>query len=396
MEIFNYLNSDHPANWNIKRLIFWQTNWKMAFFTRFFAVVVLLISVGWYVYVPYSPIQVAKFLRTSFEAIQELRTIPQDHIEDFFNAYNYLEKMDTGITTPEEKKAVHDYYRVLHRILAVGVVMEIMLVPPVIDRKKSALINLDLWMERMMDKLQVKPGMKLLDTGCGRGLIAKNFVDWRNASVVGINIDETQVEFGNKLAKEYKGDKLKFITRDYNLPFDFLEPNSMDGHYCAQACMFVDNKTEFMRNSARVLKKGARFYGLEYVYLLPGEGIDPKSPGYDPKNQTLKQLVQHASTILGTSMPGPIQAWKEGFEKNGFKIIYAGHPTPINSVVLLQDINDTYEPLQHIISFLGRYNLISERMVKLFERLRMYWDSLLKMMQMELATPTYEFIAEKM
>jgi sterol 24-C-methyltransferase len=274
--------------------------------------------------------------------------------------------------------------------------MEIMLLPPVLDRKKSALVNLDLWMNRMMDKLNVKVGGKVLDMGCGRGLIAKNFVDWRNVSVTGINIDETQVEFATRMTKDYPKDKIKFITRDYNLPFDFLEPNSLDGGYCAQACMFVDNKTEFMKNLGRVLKKGGRFYGLEYVYLLPGETIDPKSPGFDPNNQTQRHLVQLSSTILGTSMPGPIKAWTDGFQKNGFKIIYVGHPTPINSVVLLQDINDTYEPLQHLISFLGKFGLMSERFVKLFERLRMYWESLIKMMYLEYATPTYELIAEKL
>jgi len=274
--------------------------------------------------------------------------------------------------------------------------MEIMLLPPVLDRKKSALINLDLWMNRMMDKLNIKPGGRALDTGCGRGLIAKNFVDWRNISVVGINIDETQIEFATKMIKDYPKDKIKFITRDYNLPFDFLEPESIDGHYCAQACMFVDNKTEFMKHSAKVLKKGGRFYGLEYVYMLPGETIDPKSPGYDPKNAAQQKLVQLSSTILGTSMPGPIKAWTDAFKLNGFKIIYAGHPTPINSVVLLQDINDTYEPLQHVVSFLGRFGLMPERFVKLFERLRMYWESLLKMMHNEYATPTYELIAEKL
>ena len=50
-------------------------------------------------------------------------------------------------------------FRVLNVILTAGVVMEIMLVPPVIDRKQGVLANLDLWQRRMTDRLLVKSGL---------------------------------------------------------------------------------------------------------------------------------------------------------------------------------------------------------------------------------------------
>lgn len=53
--------------------------------------------------------------------------------------------MPVGGPTAEDKKAVADYYRVLNIVLTAGVVMEIMLLPPVIDRKQGVLANLDLW-----------------------------------------------------------------------------------------------------------------------------------------------------------------------------------------------------------------------------------------------------------
>ena len=45
--------------------------------------------------------------------------------------------MPVGMPRADDYKAVHDYYRVLNVILTAGVVMEIMLVPPVIDRKQG-------------------------------------------------------------------------------------------------------------------------------------------------------------------------------------------------------------------------------------------------------------------
>ena len=63
-------------------------------------------------------------------------------------------------------------------------------------------------------------------------------------------------------------------------------------------------KTSFLLNSARVLKKGARFYSLEWVQL----------PNYDPSNATHRDLLQRSSTILGTSMPCPISTWTDALE----------------------------------------------------------------------------------
>ena len=40
----------------------------------------------------------------------------------------------------------------------------------------------------------------MLDTGSGRGLIALNAATWANASVVGVNIDKTQIAHARRLA----------------------------------------------------------------------------------------------------------------------------------------------------------------------------------------------------
>ena len=53
---------------------------------------------------------------------------------------------------------------------------------------------------RMTDRLLVKPGDRLLDTGSGRGIIALNVATWTNSSVVGVNSDETQNEHARRLA----------------------------------------------------------------------------------------------------------------------------------------------------------------------------------------------------
>ena len=60
----------------------------------------------------------------------------------------------------------------------------------------------------------LNPGDRLLDTGCGRGLIAMNVASWYNTSVVGVNIDETQVAHAKRLAFDaHMENRLQFIQQ---------------------------------------------------------------------------------------------------------------------------------------------------------------------------------------
>lgn len=52
--------------------------------------------------------------------------------------------------------------------------------------------------QAMADRLDLGPGSKVLDVGCGRGLVAHHMASYSGAHVTGINIDHSQV----KMAKE--------------------------------------------------------------------------------------------------------------------------------------------------------------------------------------------------
>ena len=89
---------------------------------------------------------------------------------------------------------------------------------------QGILANLDLWQRRMVDRLLVKPGDRLLDTGSGLGIIALNVATWTNASVVGVNSDKTQIEHAERLAF-YAGmyDRLKYHHQGLCIALDTVE-----------------------------------------------------------------------------------------------------------------------------------------------------------------------------
>ena len=73
-------------------------------------------------------------------------------------------------------------------------------------------------MELIAQKLKLKPGMKVLDIGCGWGGLRRYLAKYHGVSVTGVTISKNQVKF----AKEFcKGFDVEFVLSDYkDIPGD--------------------------------------------------------------------------------------------------------------------------------------------------------------------------------
>eukprot|EP00178_Gracilaria_changii_P006693 TRINITY_DN21730_c0_g1_i1.p1 TRINITY_DN21730_c0_g1~~TRINITY_DN21730_c0_g1_i1.p1 ORF type:complete len:460 (+),score=78.57 TRINITY_DN21730_c0_g1_i1:106-1380(+) len=71
-------------------------------------------------------------------------------------------------------------------------------------------------LNRMCTKLQVKPGMTLLDIGCGWGTLCRHATKHFGAVSTGVSLARTQVEWGNReAAKQGIDDSCKLEVMDY-------------------------------------------------------------------------------------------------------------------------------------------------------------------------------------
>ncbi|MCB9589798.1 MAG: class I SAM-dependent methyltransferase [Polyangiaceae bacterium] len=90
-------------------------------------------------------------------------------------------------------------------------------------------------MNLVAKKLQLKPGERLLDIGCGWGTLARHTAKYFGTDSTGVTIAERQTEFGNKRIKDWGLEKqARILCKDYrdipNQKFDKIVSLEMVEH----------------------------------------------------------------------------------------------------------------------------------------------------------------------
>ncbi|XP_028797558.1 24-methylenesterol C-methyltransferase 2-like [Neltuma alba] len=118
--------------------------------------------------------------------------------------------------------------------------------------------------EMAVDLLDVRPGSKILDAGCGVGGPMRAISSHSGASVVGITINEYQVSRAKMHNKKAGLDKLcEVVCGNFlNMPF---KDNSFDGAYSIEATCHAPKLEEVYAEIYRVLKPGAMYVSYEWV-----------------------------------------------------------------------------------------------------------------------------------
>jgi len=123
----------------------------------------------------------------------------------------------------------------------------------------------------LADRLSLRPGMQVLDAGCGVGGPMGNLARQYGASFVGINNNAYQI------------DRAKVHTRDVQslcrfIHGDFMQIPEDDDHYDAafaiESMPHAPDKTAAFREIFRVLRPGACFAGYDWCLT---EDFDPRN-----------------------------------------------------------------------------------------------------------------------
>lgn len=116
----------------------------------------------------------------------------------------------------------------------------------------DSLLNMNREIARPLD---LRPGLKVLDAGCGVGGSSMWLADNFGVDVLGITITETQIELANGFAQE-RGlqDSVAYELRDFcdtGLPSE-----SFDVVWAQESSCHAEDKGQFLKEAFRVLKPG--------------------------------------------------------------------------------------------------------------------------------------------
>ena len=140
----------------------------------------------------------------------------------------------------------------------------------------------------LADRLSLKPGMQVLDVGCGVGGPMRNLARYSGANFVGINNNAYQIERAKAHTLDVQS-LCRFIHGDYmQIPED---DDRYDAAVAIEATVHAPDKTALFREIFRVLRPGACFVSYEWCLT------DTFDPG-NAEHQRIKNDI-----MVGDALP---------------------------------------------------------------------------------------------
>ncbi|KAI5455978.1 S-adenosyl-methionine-sterol-C methyltransferase [Mariannaea sp. PMI_226] len=332
--------------------------------------------------------------KTFLKAFKHIRDLTPDEINDFMTSYEIYsldwanEDEMMAAFGPNYQQRVGDclraYYSVLNHLCSLGDV-EKMYIPPLMDKKASVLDNQLLNEEDIAREIGLRPGMKALDLGCGRGRVAAHMTSFSGAQIHGLNIDSNQIAQAVEFNKSVGLDN-EFVVHDQNdLPLPFANA-AFDAFYEIQALSLCKDPSLLFKEIYRVLKPGSKFLLMDWVSL----------PAYDPENAHHANLMRRVKPLIGAVGTPTPASFEKALKDAGFTVLKSDNPSIDGLQAPLIDKVDIYfRSLRRIIHGLVKVHALPRHFKTLFDRLCLDGQAFVEMDNMRLITTTYRIVAQK-
>lgn len=166
-------------------------------------------------------------------------------------------------------------------------------------------------------KLDLRPGMKVLDVGCGVGGPMREIARYSGATITGITLNAYQVERGRRHNRKagLEG-QCSFILGDFmKIP---VPDASFDAIYAIEATCHSPNKKLLFEELLRVLVPGGQFAGYEWC-------LTPKYDADSAEHRRIKKLIEEGDALPDIAYTHEVD---DALTQAGFELLEARDVAP--------------------------------------------------------------------
>jgi sterol 24-C-methyltransferase len=201
---------------------------------------------------------------------------------------------------------------------------------------REAMVNMQ---KQLVKALKLKPGMRVLDAGCGMGDTALFVAKQAKVEVVGVDLLDFNIKAARR--KVQPPQKLEFIVSDYTKTK--LPNSTFDAIYTMETLVHVPDYKQALKEFHRLLKPGGRLVMFEYSHTDESE---------------LKPSVAKVITTINTYTAMP------SFQKFNHGVLEAAVKNGGFKVESVTDITDYMKPM---LKRFWQIALVPYQLIRLFE-----------------------------
>jgi sterol 24-C-methyltransferase len=235
-------------------------------------------------------------------------SLPKDQVKGAIDEYNSFHAADVDTRKSKYMAMVNDYYNLVTDFYEYGWGQSFHFAPRFKNETFAASIaRHEHWLAA---QLRLRPGMTVLDVGCGVGGPMRAIARFSGATVVGVNNNDYQIERGTKQNQDaHLAHLCSFLKSDFmNLP---VKDNTYDGIYAIEATCHAPDKTKLFKELFRVMKPGTEFAGYEWC-------LTDKYDSSNSEHRAIKKGIEEGDALPDIwTMPDVLKS----LEAAGFEIV---------------------------------------------------------------------------
>ncbi|MDE0497875.1 MAG: class I SAM-dependent methyltransferase [Acidimicrobiaceae bacterium] len=163
----------------------------------------------------------------------------------------------------------------------------------------------------MIDKLDLREGMSVIDVGCGIGGPMRTVVREAGVKVTGINSSEVQLARARELTAEAGlGDMIDYVETSF-MDMGAIDDGAYDRAYAIESTCHAPDKVGAFTEISRVLKPGALLWGQEMCL----------TDTFDPDNANHQEIKRELMRGIALRKIATFAEVNRALETAGFEVI---------------------------------------------------------------------------